>query len=463
MLHAALCALAFAVVNVWLSACGPHHVTLPKDSRHPERPKTDFDEPIYGAERDATSGKQAEPLLTVSPDRAATSDEQEAIARIMVRTERSRGLRFLRTVPVRVQSEEHMAQVLTNLARTQGFHLQRAYNTAVALGLWNGHKSLKAFIGEAGDVQVAGYYNHRDKTLVIRNDLAVALVNPVSASARMEMTATLIHELVHALQDQHFGLGEHIEQHRTTDAQEAYMALIEGDATLTMMHYQIQRVGISFPSMLADEQLFNTFLGRLPRQYDAKSIDNPVSSTPLLFRYAAGARFAGSVVRESGLSGLGAVYARPPTSTQLVLDYPAYLSNRVPLSLRRIPTQALAARGYHVLNHDTLGRVYLSGFLQQSGIGGDLLAEGWEADRIVTFKRGDHVGSMWIIAMSRDEQASAVAERARVSLERTLENGQACATGTSLRTAYVINNVSKRDLPALQSALENWLHSGRAF
>ena len=47
-----------------------------------------------------------------------------------------------------------------------------------------------------------------------------------------EEVARVVHELVHALQDQHLGLSQAMEQERTTDAENAFGALVEGDATL---------------------------------------------------------------------------------------------------------------------------------------------------------------------------------------------------------------------------------------
>src|SRR5262249_9491290 len=67
-----------------------------------------------------------------------------------------------------------------------------------------------------------GYYSTKDKTLFVYDDVSGAYERGV-----------LIHEMVHALQDQHFGLAKLHQSTLGSDAELALAALIEGDATFT--------------------------------------------------------------------------------------------------------------------------------------------------------------------------------------------------------------------------------------
>src|SRR4051794_40842582 len=69
-----------------------------------------------------------------------------------------------------------------------------------------------------------GYYSTREKTLYVYDDIKGNYERGV-----------LIHEMVHALQDQHFGLDRLHETAFGSDAELARAALVEGDATLTMI------------------------------------------------------------------------------------------------------------------------------------------------------------------------------------------------------------------------------------
>src|ERR1700722_6282868 len=72
--------------------------------------------------------------------------------------------------------------------------------------------------------KIQGYYSIKDKTLFVYDDVSGSYERGV-----------LIHEMVHVLQDQHFGLDKLHDSDGDDDAQLAKDALIEGDATFTMI------------------------------------------------------------------------------------------------------------------------------------------------------------------------------------------------------------------------------------
>jgi hypothetical protein len=76
--------------------------------------------------------------------------------------------------------------------------------------------------GAAAGIQ--GYYSTKDKALYLYDDVRGNYQRGV-----------LIHELVHALQDQHFKLDKLHQADFGSDAERARAALIEGDATYTMI------------------------------------------------------------------------------------------------------------------------------------------------------------------------------------------------------------------------------------
>ena len=71
---------------------------------------------------------------------------------------------------------------------------------------------------------IQGYYSIKDKAIVLYDDITGAYERGV-----------LIHEMVHALQDQHFKLAKLHQGSFGSDAEHALAALIEGDATFTMI------------------------------------------------------------------------------------------------------------------------------------------------------------------------------------------------------------------------------------
>src|SRR5262249_44862680 len=109
----------------------------------------------------------------------------------------------------------------------------------------------------------------------------------------------LIHEMVHALQDQHFGLAKLHQASFGSDAELARAALVEGDATFTM----IELLKKEQPRVAA---MLDAPLGK------AKNLQNA-------FLYAQGARYVKALKERGGWGRVNAAYRFPPRSTAAVL------------------------------------------------------------------------------------------------------------------------------------------------
>ncbi len=133
-----------------------------------------------------------------------------------------------------------------------------------------------------------GFYSTRDKTLFVYDDVAGNYQRGV-----------LIHEMVHALQDQHFGLAKLHQAEFGSDAELASAALIEGDATFTMIE------------LLKKEQ---------PKV--AAMLDVPLDRAKDLrkaFLYSQGARYVKSLKERGGWDAVNARYRFPPRTTAAIL------------------------------------------------------------------------------------------------------------------------------------------------
>lgn len=144
--------------------------------------------------------------------------------------------------------------------------------------------------GADADKGVQGYYSLQDKALFLYDD--------VKDNYQM---GVLIHEMVHALQDQHFSLKKLHESSRTHgDTDKAMAALIEGDATFTMIE------------LLKKEQ---------PRV--AAMLDAPLGKSKNLhnaFLYGQGARYVKALKDRGGWVLVNRVYAFSPGSTAAILS-----------------------------------------------------------------------------------------------------------------------------------------------
>ncbi len=141
-----------------------------------------------------------------------------------------------------------------------------------------------------GSAGVQGYYSLKEKSLFLYDDVKGNYKKGV-----------LIHEMVHALQDQHFSLKKLHETGRGSgDSDKAMAALIEGDATFTMIE------------LLKKEQ---------PRV--AAMLETPLDKSKNLqnaFLYAQGARYVKSLKDRGGWVAVNRVYAFSPGSTAAILS-----------------------------------------------------------------------------------------------------------------------------------------------
>jgi uncharacterized iron-regulated protein len=144
-------------------------------------------------------------------------------------------------------------------------------------------------IARTGAKGVQGYYSIKEKTLYLFDDVAGNYERGV-----------LIHEMVHALQDQHFGLAKLHPPDFGSDAELARAALIEGDATFTM----IEVLKKDQPKVTA---MLETSLE------NAKNLRNS-------FLYGAGARYVKGLKDKGGWAAVNARYKFPPRTTSAILS-----------------------------------------------------------------------------------------------------------------------------------------------
>lgn len=146
---------------------------------------------------------------------------------------------------------------------------------------------------------VQGYYSIKEKSLYLYDNVAGNYERGV-----------LIHEMVHALQDQHFGLAKLHQESFGSDAELAMAALIEGDATFTMIEM-----------LKKDQPKVTAMLGTSLEK--AKNLRNA-------FLYGVGARYVKGLKDKGGWASVNARYKFPPRTTAVILNPSANTINLGP-------------------------------------------------------------------------------------------------------------------------------------
>jgi len=171
--------------------------------------------------------------------------------------------------------------------------------------------------------QVLAFYDPRSHTYFAVRELPAAVAG--LGDPELLQQSVVVHELVHALQDQRFGASQRDAQLLDdADAELAYHALLEGEATLVMIAYVMDRAGQPLDSAINSDALMN--LASIAAAAD-KTID---ASTPryfvesLKFPYLEGLRLVVEGYRRGGWKEIDRMHANPPRSTREVLHRDEY-------------------------------------------------------------------------------------------------------------------------------------------
>jgi hypothetical protein len=198
------------------------------------------------------------------------------------------------------------------------------------------------------------------------------------ADPEMLEETVMVHELTHALQDQHFSLAAKEKSlMRDTDANLAYHAVLEGEGVLVMMVHMLSKMGIDFDEVVKDEAMLAT----LANAAQADSMIDP--STPpyfaemLKFPYIEGLKFVVAAYKRGGWKELDKVHANPPRTTREILHPEEYFAK----SFKPEPFDNTKPAG-NVIAVEHLGEFHLR-FLA-----GKENANGWVNDRAIIYRDG---------------------------------------------------------------------------
>jgi hypothetical protein len=178
--------------------------------------------------------------------------------------------------------------------------------------------------------ELAGLYDPENKAMYLRRDLG-----------EDAMHATLAHELVHALQDQHYGLNRMTEwRDDATDELSALSALAEGDATSAMLDDMLQESGklaFELPSELLEGQM--RLLGGATE--NAERVP-PILKRSLIAPYADGISFVHALRRQGGWQAVDRAWQKLPVTTEQLLHPEKYLAGE-PALVVAVPPPPTAA------------------------------------------------------------------------------------------------------------------------
>jgi hypothetical protein len=196
-----------------------------------------------------------------------------------------------------------------------------------------------------------------------------------------------VHELRHAIQDQHFRLAALLGDLSDYDDRKlAVLAAIEGDATLVM----IRQLGFD-PALIGD-----VFSAENVLSFSALAGAFSLTSAPdivkyqLLMPYLEGMKFSQAIFNNKKWKGLNQVLSRKPLSSEQILHPQKYLAAEKP---QAVFIGYRPSRGY-LLHSGVIGEYYLNVLLKNGTEIADAAA-GWGGDLFSLYRDGDSRLLLW--------------------------------------------------------------------
>lgn len=233
------------------------------------------------------------------------------------------GLRFTRHVPYATINKEQLRRYLEERIKEsiKPADMRAEELTLKMLGLIASDFDLRQNTIDLLTEQAAAFYDYNKRKLFVLE----------GSEAGAEERMALVHELAHALADQHFPLKKYIrEGSQSDDASTARLAVMEGQASWLMAAY-LSKLG-GGPADVPDGvlQLMTGTIEGSAGQYPVFSKAPPYIRESLTFPYTDGMLFQNAVFKKLGRAAFAEVFDHPPASTQQIMHPDRYLAHAAP-------------------------------------------------------------------------------------------------------------------------------------
>ena len=379
-------------------------------------PNDDFDDPdtdVLGWE----DGYWYNESISVDQSDGLSDEELRAyVARAMARVEYIRGTEFRERVPVEVLSREEYRNRSGGSGGSGEQSDYQRWNDQVweALFVTGESQDSGSAISDTRSAAVAGFYSPRDDEIKVITD------TPESPTIN---NATLVHELVHALQDQQYDLSKPKYGGDTQDEQLAADGLVEGDANYVERRYA-QQCGAAWNCVATPESAGGGGGGDGggPNLGILLTIFQPYSDGPV---------YISDLVDRGGWATVDEEFEDPPESTEQVIHrtdddpVPIEYRDRAENGWETFPEQG-------VEGSDTVGEasMYVMFWYQARTAGADTVdprsisdtegpddtynydakpSAGWGNDRLYPYQQGSgsnaEYGYVWVTEWDTEEDA----------------------------------------------------------
>ncbi len=312
--------------------------------------------------------------------------------------EDARDLEFRHPVHVDFLTDEEYSELTTTdedaLDEESRAELDRYAGTLRAMGLASGEIDLFTAYNQVSDGGTLAFYDPEDERVRVRGtEISVGL------------EVTLVHELVHALQDQHHDLQRLESEDLDDGAAVALRALIEGDALRVEEQYVLEELDGDQQAAYDEE-----YAGDLEESLEATEGVPTFVSASFGVPYALGAPFVQMLVNDRGNDAVDDAFDDPPDSEDDLFDPTSYLADDdeqdVELDLdddiEVVDDGTFGSPAWHLLLAERMDPLVAFE-----------AARGWDGDAYAMFERDDRSCVRAVFAGDSDDDEDQMADALR--------------------------------------------------
>ncbi|HVT04788.1 MAG TPA: hypothetical protein VHL58_15600 [Thermoanaerobaculia bacterium] len=249
---------------------------------------------------------------------------------------------------------------------------------------------------------------------------------PAAAGALPEamQKAVIIHELTHALQDQLFNAGARMQGVQDDwDAQLAYQSVLEGEATLIMMGYLGETMGMKLEDMVSSPDLLKTLTAASSANAGVPETTPRYFVESLKFPYIAGIGFVIDAYKRQGWNGVDQIDRCPPTTTAEINDPALYWK--------------IVASAGGIQANKSVGNTSSLGVFHWDFLLGQGASTGWMGDRVEVQRPSSKEPTVLVeTRWDSPKHARDFQHRYEEFLKSQNEHPWSVVTGSTVRIAY---------------------------
>jgi hypothetical protein len=339
--------------------------------------------------------------LAISVEDGLNETEQEQLARrAMARIEVIRGLDYDQTVGIEVINRSEYRANGPSFGDSDPDWTNQRWEALFVAGE---DQNVVDVFDDASAAGVQGYYRPSEERLTVVSDSGID-------------TETLVHELVHALQHQQFGLSDPSE---TQDSELGYTSVLEGEAELVTERY-FDRCGVSWECIQTDSE-------------GGETTDVPLGLRLYINQpYTQGQEFVAELRDSGDWDAVDALHERPPNSSEQVI-HPERYPDETPVDVT-VPDRSSEEWERLDPPTDTLGETSVYAMFLHNGVitvddatsYDHSFSEGWAGDTLVPYQSdAGESGYVWETRWDSQEDA----DQFRFAYEEVLTEHDAIERG----------------------------------